>query len=164
VFQNFSDLDLTRFIVGDRLDVTGIMTQFDSAPPFLQGYELVPQNQDAIFKVDGSFSAGAPVVRVEKRVLVPDLGESIRIETVAPQRTKLIAEIYDVVGRKRTTLYDGVGLGTVVFDWDGRDQRGSVVEPGVYLCRVRTVALDGGPVQNHTAPIVVGLRQNGGSR
>ncbi|MEZ5064810.1 MAG: lamin tail domain-containing protein [bacterium] len=164
VFQNFGSIDLTRFVVGDRLDVTGVITQFDSSPPYLQGYELVPQNQEAVFTVDGGFASGGPSVTVDKAVLVPDLGETIHIETVAPQRSKLIVEIFDPTGRRIHVLYDGIGLGTVGFDWDGRDQRGAPVHPGVYLCRVRSVALDGGPVQNHTAPIVVGLRLNGGSR
>lgn len=166
VFQNFGSLDLTRYKVGDRVDVTGIITQFDSSEPYFSGYELVPQNQDAIFLVEGNGFApsNSPTVNVEKRVLVPDQGEKIRIETIAPQRTKFVVEIFDAVGRKENTLYDGVGLGTVVFEWDGRNQYGATVEPGVYLCRVRAVSLDGGPVINHTAPIVVGLRLEGGGR
>jgi hypothetical protein len=162
VFQNFSSLDLTRFTVGDRLDVTGIITQFDSSEPFLDGYELVPQNQDAISKVDGRFAQDGPSVRVDRRVLVPDLGETIEIFTRSPSRSDMIVEIYDAVGRKVTTLYDGVGLGEMTFHWDGRGQDGSTVDPGVYVCHARAVALDGGSEQSMTAPIVVGLRLDGG--
>ncbi|MGQ0722538.1 MAG: lamin tail domain-containing protein [Candidatus Eiseniibacteriota bacterium] len=161
VFQNFSSLDLTRFTVGDRLDVTGVLTQFDATEPFLSGYELVPQNQDAIFEVDGSFASDGPSVQVEKRVLVPDLGETIDILARSPRRSDIIVEIYDAVGRKITTLYDGVGLGEMAFEWDGRDQSGSVVDPGVYICHARAVALDGGSVKTIAAPIVVGLRLDG---
>jgi hypothetical protein len=50
----------------------------------------------------------------------------------------------------------------MTFAWDGRGQDGDVVPPGVYLCHVRAVALDGGSVRNRTAPIVVGLRLDGG--
>ena len=115
--------------------------------------------------MDGGFSDGGPKVVVETAVLVPNLGERIKIQTTAPQRTKFIVEIWDTVGRKVLTLYDGIGLGTVVYEWDGRDLRGNVVEPGTYLCRVRSSSLDGGVVENHTAPIVVGLRlEGGGSR
>jgi hypothetical protein len=161
VFQNFSSLDLTRFTVGDRLDVTGVLTQFDSTEPFLSGYELVPQNQDAIFEVDGSFASDGPSVQVEKRVLVPDLGETIDILARSPRRSDIIVEIYDAIGRKITTLYDGVGLGEMAFEWDGRDQYGSMVDPGVYICHARAVALDGGSVKTIAAPIVVGLRLDG---
>ncbi|MFN8176973.1 MAG: lamin tail domain-containing protein [bacterium] len=162
VFQNFSTLDLTRYTVGDRLDVTGVITQFDSTEPYLSGYELVPQAQDAIVRADVGFSANGPQLRVPHRVLVPQLGEKMEIVTNTPPRSDVIVEIYDSLGRKVTTLYDGVGLGEMKLTWDGRSQNGEIVDPGVYLCHVRAVALDGGSVKNETAPVVVGLRLNGG--
>jgi hypothetical protein len=162
VFQNFSSLDLTRFTVGDRLDVTGVITQFDSSEPYFSGYELVPQGQDEIRRVDGDFSPGHPRVRVTERVLVPELGEKMDILVNTPPRSDVVVEIYDAAGRKATTLYDGVGLGEMRFQWDGRAQNGQAVEPGVYLCHVRAVALDGGAVVKDAAPIVVGLRLDGG--
>jgi hypothetical protein len=161
VFQNFSDLDLTRFTVGDRLDVTGIITQYDATEPYFSGYELVPQNQDAIFKVDGDFTRDGPIVAVERRVLAPELGEQIQITTRSPTRSEVIVEIFDRVGRKVTTLYDGVGLGRLDLGWNGVDQHGSTVEPGVYICHIRAVALDGGSVKTDSAPIVVGTRLEG---
>jgi len=161
VFQNFGSLDLTRFTVGDRLDVTGIVTQFDSSEPFFSGYELVPQNQETVFKVDGAFANDGPAVSVERRVLVPDLGEEIEIVTRAPRRSDMIVEIYDAVGRKVVTLYDGVGLGELRFRWNGKGQDGNIVDPGVYVCHARAVALDGGSVKSAAAPIVVGLRLDG---
>jgi len=160
VFQNFSALDLTRFTVGDRLDVTGVITQFDSTEPYFSGYELVPQSQESIVRVEGAF-ASKPAVQVGKRVLVPDLGERVDIVVRTPRRSDVIVEIYDAVGRKVATFYDGVGLGEMRFEWDGRGQDGEVVPPGVYLCHVRASALDGGSVMNDTAPIVVGLRLDG---
>ncbi len=159
VFQNFSSLDLTRYTVGDVLEVTGIITQFDSSEPFFSGYELVPQNQDAIIELDGDFApSDVPTLNVDHAVLVPSMGERIGIEVSVPRRSDVIVEIFDVVGRKITTLYDGVGLSGLRFEWDGRGQDGAVVEPGAYVCHVRTVPLDGGNVETHSAPIVVGLR------
>ncbi|MGH2570023.1 MAG: hypothetical protein ACRDGR_02275, partial [bacterium] len=162
VFQNFSSLDLTRFTVGDKVDVTGVITQFDSNAPYFGGYELVPQNQEAIVEVDGGFAPEGPAVDVQKRVLVPDLGEKIRITATSPSRSQMIVEIYDMLGRKVTTLYDGVGLGPQTFDWNGVNQWGSVVAAGAYLCHVRAVSLDGGPVRTASAPIIVGFRLDGG--
>jgi flagellar hook assembly protein FlgD len=83
------------------------------------------------------------------------------IEVRTPRRSDVIVEIYDSVGRKATTLYDGVGLGEMRFEWDGRNQNGQIVDPGVYLCHVRAVALDGGDVVNDTAPVVVGVPLDG---
>jgi hypothetical protein len=100
-------------------------------------------------------------VEVDARVLVPELGETIRIVTVTPPRSDAIIEIYDSIGEKITTLYDGVGLGEVVYNWDGKGDRGDRVDPGVYICHIRTVALDGGSVETASAPIVVGMRLDG---
>jgi hypothetical protein len=164
VFQNFDpQLDLTLYTVGDRLRVTGVITQYDSSLPYFSGYELVPQNQASIVKLlDYGFADAGPRVSVQRRVLVPELGESIEIETNTPHRSEAILEIYDAVGRKIRTLYDGLGLGEVTFTWNGEGDDGRVVEPGVYYCHLRTVALDGGPVRTKAAPIVVGLRLEGG--
>jgi hypothetical protein len=159
IFQNFSSLDLTRYKVGDHVQVTGIITQFDSSEPYLDGYELVPQNQEAIVLLEGNFApADVPTLNVQTGVLVPSMGEKIGIEVRVPRRSDVIVEIFDIVGRKVTTLYDGVGLADMNFEWDGMAQNGSVVEPGAYICHVRTVPLDGGNVETHSAPIVVGLR------
>ncbi len=161
VFQNFSALDLTRYTVGDVLDVTGVITQFDSSEPYFEGYELVPQGQDAIVELEGDFT-DSPSIRVGKRVLVPELGERMDITVTTPRRHDVIVEIFDATGRKVTTFRDGLGLGEMRFQWDGRGQDGAVVAPGVYICQVRATPLDGGGVVKHTAPIVVGLRLEGG--
>ncbi|GJM44143.1 MAG: hypothetical protein DHS20C21_09850 [Gemmatimonadota bacterium] len=160
VFQNFSAIDLTRYTVGDVLQVTGVLTQFDSTEPFFSGYELIPQSQDAIVELDGTFARSTPTVEVARGVLVPELGEEIRITVTTTKRSDIIVEIFDVMGRKVITLYDGLGLGLMTFDWDGVGQDGSTVKPGAYVCHIRTVPLDGGSVLSRAAPIVVGTRLN----
>ncbi|MDP6528300.1 MAG: lamin tail domain-containing protein [Gemmatimonadota bacterium] len=166
VFQNFDTLDLTRFNVGDRIHVTGVLTQYDSSPPYFSGYELIPQSQDTIQEVNGGFSSSGPLVEVERGILVPALGETIEIRTNTSFRSDMVLEIYDAVGRKVTTLYDGIGLGPQTLSWDGVGLDGSVVEPGMYICHARAVPLDGGSVQTASAPIVVGMQLEGpgGSR
>lgn len=162
VFSNFlPSLDLTLFTIGDHLRVTGVITQFDSTEPYFSGYELVPPTQEFIERLDGGFAVGVPSLDIERRVLLPDLGEKIRIGANVPRRTDAIVEIYDSIGRKVITLYDGVGLGPVTYEWNGVGDDGDRVDPGVYICHVRTVALDGGSVESATAPIVVGTRLEG---
>lgn len=47
------------------------------------------------------------------------------------------AAVYDVLGRKVRTLFDGrVPAGEHVLTWDGRDQQGARVASGVYVCRM----------------------------
>ena len=44
--------------------------------------------------------------------------------------------IYDLAGRRLRALFDGVvASGHAVAEWDGRDDHGAAVPPGVYLAR-----------------------------
>jgi glucose/arabinose dehydrogenase len=44
--------------------------------------------------------------------------------------------IYDVAGRHRRTLFDGVGSGSVRLSWAGEDERGRRLGAGIYLARL----------------------------
>ena len=47
------------------------------------------------------------------------------------------ADVFDVLGRRVATLFDGVAAaGTRALDWDGRDATGAAAPAGVYLVRV----------------------------
>lgn len=49
-----------------------------------------------------------------------------------------MAEIYDVLGRKVTTLTEGLlAEGEHSLIWTGKNDRGEAVATGVYLCRVK---------------------------
>ena len=51
--------------------------------------------------------------------------------------------IYDAVGRRIRTLHKGWSRDSgVTLKWDGRDDRGEEVAPGVYLARVRSDGID----------------------
>ena len=52
--------------------------------------------------------------------------------------------MYDLSGRKTTTLLNGVGRGRHQVEWDGRDARGAAVASGVYFVKLEV----GGEVQN----------------
>jgi hypothetical protein len=50
-------------------------------------------------------------------------------------------ELYDLAGRRVRSLVSGVlPAGEVTRDWDGRDERGNGVRPGVYFVRLSTPA------------------------
>lgn len=49
------------------------------------------------------------------------------------------AAVYDLTGRRVRTLYRGaVARGLTTVSWDGRDERGEALRPGVYLVRFAT--------------------------
>jgi len=44
--------------------------------------------------------------------------------------------VYDTMGRRVRTLFDGVAAGVNSVEWDGRDEAGEVVSAGVYFARI----------------------------
>lgn len=53
-----------------------------------------------------------------------------------PQPASLRVEVFAVDGRRVRTLADGgVAAGTVALAWDGRDARGALLPPGLYMVR-----------------------------
>jgi hypothetical protein len=60
-----------------------------------------------------------------------------------PEPTRVSLEIYDVAGRKVTTLVDGgLEAGPHSYDWDGRNHDGERVASGVYFYRLSTPERD----------------------
>ena len=60
-----------------------------------------------------------------------------RLEMALPRAGVVRLEILDVMGRRVRTLANGTfAAGRYVHGWNGRDQRGSLVRPGVYLARL----------------------------
>jgi flagellar hook assembly protein FlgD len=51
---------------------------------------------------------------------------------------ELTVDLYDLSGRRVRSLGRGRhGAGVVELRWDGRDDRGGILPPGIYLYRVR---------------------------
>lgn len=56
-----------------------------------------------------------------------------------PRRAHVTLEIFDAQGRRVSSLLDReLPPGTHSYDWDGRDTRGALLSPGVYLYRLET--------------------------
>ena len=59
---------------------------------------------------------------------------TIEIQTVG--ESKLMVEIYNMTGQRIKNLYSGTNNGKLVLKWNGTNDSGQKVVPGVYLCMV----------------------------
>jgi flagellar hook assembly protein FlgD len=65
------------------------------------------------------------------------------IRYASPSRAQVNLGIYDVAGRHLRTLADGVvEPGSHNARWDGRDDKGGPVPPGVYFVRMTAPGFD----------------------
>ena len=175
VYQANEVLDIGVFDVGDTIDVTGIIMQYDRDAPFFDGYELSPRDTNDMMKAipppppEPEFWTNS-ALRIPSQVFRPDVNEVIPIAYLAPDGSAVRMEIYDLQGRVVRTLteseYTGysavpefykddffvVGLN----GWDGRDDLRRLVPAGAYVCRLEVEDSDG-QVSVSTAPIVVGI-------
>ena len=81
-------------------------------------------------------------MRIEPSTLTPNgdgVNDTAQIRFLVAKATiprPMEVEIFDLTGRRVRHLQDD-GAGLAVMRWDGRDEFGRVVAPGLYLCRVR---------------------------
>ena len=157
VYQNFTDLDFSGYSLGDSLEVTGVLLQYDYSAPYFGGYELAPRYTSDLVTLTSHFDEKVTVT-TESRVLDVDNGDSIDIRYNGPKASHIAVRIFDLQGRSVATLYNGWCLGPQRATWDGRDEAGRKVPPGVYVCHVQARPRVGGEVVEDAAPIVVGMR------
>jgi hypothetical protein len=157
IYQNFTGLDFSKYAVGDSVRATGVVLQYDYTPPYFGGYELAPRYESDLVKLAGHYTADA---RVSTSARVLDLSEenAIEISYNAPSVSHVAIRIFDLKGRPIATLYDGLCLGPSRASWDGRDDGGKKVPPGVYICHVQARERSGAQVSDAAVPIVVGMK------
>lgn len=177
IYQASNDsVNLSGFDIGDTLDVTGVVLQYDRTAPYFDGWELVPRFQRDIkiavppVPPPPTYFANASL-QIPALPFRPDVGDVLEIAYSAPEGSEVVVEIYDLQGRRIRTLAEGAYRGyndspelykNDFFDegvqgWDGRDDLRRLVPAGVYLCRLEAKDRDG-RVSATTAPIVVGIK------
>jgi hypothetical protein len=157
IYQNFTDLDFSVFAVGDSVEMTGVVLQYDLSPPFLSGYELAPRYDSDMVMLSANYPEEA-VADVTARVLDRRAEEAIGISFNAPRASHVTVRVYDMKGREIATLFDGFCLGSQLATWDGKDDHGRKVPAGVYLCHVMARDRGEGDGSNAAVPIVVGAK------
>jgi hypothetical protein len=159
VYQNFSDLDFGQFAVGDSVEITGVVLQYDRTRPYFSGYELAPRYSSDMVIMETHYPGDA-MVSATARVLDRAVGEEIEISYNAPRASQVTVRIYDLKGREVATLYSGMCLGQQRVTWDGRDENGSRVPSGVYVCHVQSRNRGGAGGSDAAVPVVVGTKLN----
>lgn len=128
VYQGYNEtVDFGEYEVGDTLDVTGFVLQYDTSSPYLSGFEIVPRYQSDMkhFEAPPRPFVGFSDVELSFReitsvdtsgvvttsdevppVFYPDIGEVLPIyyRTLEGSRATLV--VYDLQGRVMRTLVD----------------------------------------------------------
>lgn len=159
VYQNFTDLDFSIYALGDSLEVTGLVLQYDYTSPYLGGYELAPR-YDSDIVIVGTGKTETARVEVSARVLDINSDDSIDIDFFSGGCDHVAVRIFDLRGRSIATVYNGRCIGATRRSWDGRDDGGSKVPPGAYICHIQAKTRDGSVISDSAVPIVVGMKLN----
>jgi flagellar hook assembly protein FlgD len=90
------------------------------------------------------------------RVLRARAGAAVfRITDEAVGR-RLTVRVHDLLGRPRRTLVEGQRfLSDAAFTWDGTDERGEAVAPGLYVVRAEALAGDEGSARSSSVLLAV---------
>jgi len=110
------------------------------------GWGSYPQGEteDYLLRVGAAATSVAAVDAVEVPVGVAAFPNPFRDETVirfaAPAAGDVAVDVFDVQGRRVRRVLDGpVATGAQQVAWDGRDEQGQRVSPGIYFGRVQGV-------------------------
>lgn len=157
VYQNFSELDFSKYSVGDSVRVTGVMLQYDYTAPYFGGYELAPRYSSDLEILEAHYSEDASI-SVTAKVLDIDTEEVVEIAFNGPRGSQTAVRIFDLKGREIATVYSGFCLGPQRATWDGRTDDGSRAPAGVYICHVYAKDQVDGEITSSAAPIVLGMK------
>lgn len=88
---------------------------------------------------------GDDPLRVRPRVLRPGMRDCVIEGSVGRTPGEVALRIVDLQGRSIRSLMEGVWVaGPLVAAWDGRDESGAIVRPGVYFAVMEVVRADKG--------------------
>jgi hypothetical protein len=157
VYQNYLPIDFSRFEVGMYARVKGVVLQYDYTIPFFESYELVPRYDSDIEIIEGAFPSEV-ILDVKPFVFCPTCGEDkFKISFGAEASSYVVLRLFDGAGREVRTLYSGVSLGESETFWDGEDDGGKTVAPGLYICFLEVTKSVSGRRTTASVPIVVGI-------
>jgi len=128
-----------------RLDIIGIVNQFDSTLPYTDGYQLLPRRlADIATSTAVAERLDTPrAFRLEQNYPNPfATSHFTALRFVLPNQAHVRLEIFSVMGERVALLQaERFAPGEHAFEWDGRDQDGAAVASGVYFYRLHAEEL-----------------------
>ena len=91
----------------------------------------------------------------------PGMGENFNITFAGNYGDKAILRIYNIEGKLKTTLYNGViqhSSGIMTILWNGKDKNSNVLPIGLYICHLEVYDRDTGKTKTDKAPIMIGTQ------
>jgi len=116
--------------------------------------------RDNSMKAPGSMSAAPGALLIAgARVLRRRGGEALPVVlrlTAAARGRRLTVRVHDLLGRPLRTLVEGQRFDSEgAFLWDGRDERGVPVPPGLYVIRADALPEEGAAARASSVPMAV---------
>jgi hypothetical protein len=116
--------------------------------------------RDNSMKAPGSMAAARDALLIAgARVLRRRGGEAVPVVlrlTAAARGRRLTVRVHDLLGRPLRTLVEGQRFGSEgAFLWDGRDERGAPVPPGLYVIRAEALPEEGASARASSLPLAV---------
>ncbi len=123
-----------------RIDIIGIVNQFDSTLPYTDGYQILPRRlADITIATAVAEQHETPrEFRLEQNYPNPfATSPHTALRFSLPNAAHVRLEIFNVMGERVALLQaERFAAGTHAFEWDGRDQFGAAVTSGVYFYRL----------------------------
>ena len=96
---------------------------------------------------------------VPAKPFAPKYGQTFPIDISGSNGDKAIVRIYDMQGRLKTTLFNGIiktNSGIVSLVWDGKDKNYNILPIGLYICHLEVIDRNTGKSKTDKAPIMIG--------
>ncbi len=103
-----------------------------------------------------NLSIGDATQTFENRPFAPDLGQTLKLRVESPAASEVRLRVFDLRGHMVKTLWDNPSGGSVIIDWNGRDDLNNLLPMGTYLLHLECVR--NGKTESKMKPVVIGTR------
>ncbi len=133
-------IDVQSLRVGDRIQVYGVLGQYDADPPYTSGYQILPRFPEDVGLLQPPDTTAEVQLTLSTNVFAPDLAsERLSITVTGPPDYSYSLKIFDLKGRIVRVFFEGSPARTGVVTWDGTKENGEKVPLGMYIVQLRAV-------------------------